>query len=69
MEKDKDMKEENKPKVIVDINPEKSRRKDIDQMRMYEESYDSFLNRRWKLLCLLSSIVTFHSIQNGMCFY
>tara|TARA_B100001250_G_scaffold184424_2_gene158637 strand:- start:9677 stop:9817 length:141 start_codon:yes stop_codon:yes gene_type:complete len=46
MEKDKDMKEENKPKVIVDINPEKSRRKDIDQMRMYEESYDSFLNRR-----------------------
>jgi len=46
MEKDKDMKEENKPKVIIDINPEESRRKDIDQMRMYEESYDSFLNRR-----------------------
>ena len=35
-----------KPKVILDVNPEKSRRKDFAQQRMYDESYDSFLFRR-----------------------
>jgi len=33
-------------KVVLDVNPEKSRRKDFAQMRMYEESTDSFLFRR-----------------------
>lgn len=37
-----------KPKVILDVNPEQSRRKDFAQQRMYNESTDSFLFRRWK---------------------
>jgi len=36
-----------KPKVILDVNPEKSRRKDFAQQRMYDESYDSFINMGW----------------------
>ena len=36
-----------KPKVILDVNPEQSRRKDSAQMRMYDESYDSFINMGW----------------------
>jgi hypothetical protein len=35
------------PKVILDVNPEKSRRKDFAQQRMYDESYDSFINMGW----------------------
>ena len=35
------------PKVILDVNPEQSRRKDSAQMRMYDESYDSFINMGW----------------------
>ena len=35
------------PKLILDVNPEKSRRKDSAQMRMYDESYDSFINMGW----------------------
>lgn len=30
---------------VIDINPSKSRRKDQEQWEMYENSYDSFLNR------------------------
>jgi hypothetical protein len=30
---------------VVDINPRQSRRKDQDQWDMYQDSYDSFLNR------------------------
>lgn len=30
---------------VVDINPSKSRRKDLEQWDMYQNSYDSFLNR------------------------
>jgi 3-deoxy-D-arabino-heptulosonate 7-phosphate (DAHP) synthase len=35
------------PKVILDVNPENSRRKDFAQQRMYDESYDSFINMGW----------------------
>ena len=35
------------PKVIVEIDPEQSRRKDFAQQRMYDESYDSFINMGW----------------------
>ena len=35
-----------KPKVVLDVNPENSRRKDFAQMRMFDESTDSFLFRR-----------------------
>ena len=34
-------------KLILDVNPEQSRRKDSAQMRMYDESYDSFINMGW----------------------
>ena len=30
---------------VIDINPSKSRRKDLEQWDMYQNSYDSFLNR------------------------
>jgi hypothetical protein len=30
---------------VVDINPRQSRRKDQEQWDMYQNSYDSFLNR------------------------
>lgn len=30
---------------VVDVNPSQSRRKDLEQWDMYQNSYDSFLNR------------------------
>jgi len=30
---------------VVDVNPTQSRRKDLEQWDMYQDSYDSFLNR------------------------